>query len=225
MLINDLFKLVFPIYCQVCGNPLVNNEYLFCTRCLFEMPRTENHLEKENKLTELFYGRAKIEAATSLFNFRKGSPYRKLLHLLKYQNKTEIGYELGKYIGLNIKVSPYFNKIDYVVPVPLHPKKLKKRGYNQSAWIGKGIADNIDCILNETSLIRTVNTETQTKKNKLERWENVHNVFKVTDNKFDNKHILLIDDVITTGATIDGCIHALQESKGITISIATLAIV
>jgi ComF family protein len=189
------------------------------------MPRTENHLEKENKLTELFYGRAKIEAGTSLFNFKKGSQYRKLLHLLKYQNKTSIGFELGKYLGLNIKESPYFNNIDYVVPVPLHPKKLKKRGYNQSAWIGKGIAEKLETSLDEKTLIRNVNTETQTKKTKIERWENVHNVFELTNNSFDNKHILLVDDVITTGATIEGCINALQNAKDVRISIATLAIV
>ena len=225
MLLNDLIKLVFPIYCQVCGNPLVDNEYLFCTHCLFEMPRTNNHLEKENKLTELFYGRSKIEAGTSLFEFKKGSPYRKLLHLLKYQSKISIGYELGKYLGINIKESPHFDNIDYVVPVPLHPKKLKKRGYNQSAWIGKGIADKLESIVDEKSLIRTVNTKTQTKKNKLERWENVHNVFRIIDNKFDNKHILLVDDVITTGATIEACINALQSAENVKISIATIAIV
>ncbi len=225
MLINDLVKLVFPIYCQVCGNTLVDNEYLFCTNCLFEMPRTENHLEKENKLTELFYGRAKIEAGTSLFNFKKASKYRTLLHLLKYQNKKDIGIELGKYLGLNIKSSPYFTHIDYVVPVPLHPKKLKKRGYNQSTLIGQGIAEKIEINLDDTSLIRTVDTETQTKKTKIERWNNVQNVFELTNNKFNNKHILLVDDVITTGATIEACIKTLQNAENIKISIATLAIV
>lgn len=225
MLIHDLIKLVFPIYCQVCGNPLVENEYLFCTHCLFEMPRTENHLEKENSLTELFYGRVKIETGTSLFNFKKGSQYRKLLHLLKYKEKTAIGYELGRHLGLNIKKSPYFDEIDYVVPVPLHPKKLKKRGYNQSACIGKGIAEKLETILDENTLIRNVNTETQTKKTKIERWENVHDVFELTNNNFDNKHILLVDDVITTGATIEGCTNALQNAKNVRISIATLAIV
>jgi ComF family protein len=225
MIFNDLLKLVFPIYCQVCGDPLMDNEHLFCTKCLFEMPRTNNHLEKENKLTELFYGRAQIEAGTSLFEFKKGSQYRKLLHLLKYKSKTEIGYELGKYLGVNIKESIYFNNIDFVVPVPLHPKKLKKRGYNQSALISKGIADKLQTKMNEETLIRTINTKTQTNKNKFERWENVHNVFKLTNKCFDNKHVLLVDDVITTGATIEGCINALQDANNVKISIATLAIV
>ena len=223
-ILTDIISLFYPSYCYVCGNPLTKIEKLFCTDCLFNLPLTNNHLYKENATTELFYGRANIKYATSLFTYNKGSKYKNLLYELKYDDKTEIGFELGRFLGIAIKESPYIKNIDFIVPVPLHPKKMKIRGYNQSTWIAKGIADILKVKIDEKTLIRNTHTKTQTKKNRIERWENVKSVFDIKSELFEEKHILLVDDVITTGATIEACINAINDSCNTKITVATLAI-
>ena len=223
-ILNDIVSLFYPSYCYVCGKPLTKIEKLFCTDCLFNLPLTNNHLYKENATTELFYGRANIKYATSLFTYNKGSKYKNLLYELKYDDKTEIGFELGRFLGIAIKESPYIKDLDLIVPVPLHPKKMRIRGYNQSTWIAKGIADILKVKIDEKTLIRNTHTKTQTKKNRIERWENVKSVFDIKTKFFEGKHILLVDDVITTGATIEACINVINDSCNTKITIATLAI-
>lgn len=192
-------------------------------KCLHDIPRTRFHLSSENKVEQLFWGRVNIEKATSYFFFRKGSRYQKLIHFLKYKGLKEIGFEIGKHFGFEMAESGYFSDVDMIIPVPLHPKKLKKRGYNQSEWIAKGFAFGLNRPVNTDILHRIVFTSTQTRKTRFERWKNVEGIFEVTEpDKFYNKHILLVDDVITTGSTLEACAFSMQKIPGIKISVASL---
>ncbi len=222
-ILNDIINLLYPEYCLACNKPLNSHEKLLCAECFFEMPFTNNHKLQENEMTDIFVGRIQINAACALFYYHPGSKYHKLLHDLKYNNKPEIGVELGKLLGVNILESEFFNDIDYIVPVPLHPKKRKIRGYNQSMCIAEGMSEVLQIEADDNTLKRIINTQTQTKKSRIDRWQNVDNIFKLTSDKFNGKHILLVDDVITTGSTLESCALTLQE-KDAKISIATLAI-
>ena len=148
-----------------------------------------------------------------------------MIHALKYEENKEVGIYLGEQIAYEIESSQFFNSIDYIIPVPLHPKKEKIRGYNQSLYIAKGIKEILKIKIDSKSLQRKVNTESQTKKNKYSRWENVGQVFELIDkNRLSNKHILLVDDVVTTGSTLESCISTLEQSEGIKVSIVTIAL-
>ncbi|MBT4217529.1 MAG: ComF family protein [Flavobacteriales bacterium] len=148
-----------------------------------------------------------------------------MIHALKYEENKEVGIYLGEQIAYEIESSQFFNSIDYIIPVPLHPKKEKIRGYNQSLYIAKGIKEILKIKIDSKSLQRKVNTESQTKKNKYSRWENVGQVFELIDkNRLSNKHILLVDDVVTTGSTLESCIETLQQTEGIKVSIVTIAL-
>ena len=222
--LNDFINLFYPNLCQACGNYLFQNEKVICTSCLFQLPKTDYHLQKNNPVSILFWGRAKIEYATSYYTFAKGSKFQKLIHKLKYHNQKEIGIELGKHLGYNLGKSEFYEDIDLVVPVPLHPKKQKIRGYNQAEMISIGIAEAMQIPIETNNLIRKVHTESQTRKNRLERWQNVDNIFKLEKpSQIINKHVLLVDDVVTTGSTLEACAQAMLEIEGTKVSIATLA--
>ncbi len=221
---NDFFNLFFPDLCVVCNTHLISQEDLICTRCLYNLPKTNYHKEVNNPVSQLFWGRTSIEFATAYFTFKKGSKYQHMMHKFKYHGKKEIGYVLGKSFGNQLRNSN-FEKIDIIIPVPLHKSKLKKRGYNQSEWIGKGLSETLNKPLDTTSFIRSIATETQTRKSRFERWKNVENIFKITDkNAIQGKHILLVDDVVTTGSTLEACANILLEMEGTIVSIATLAV-
>lgn len=221
-LINDFIDLIFPKTCLACGGDIPDIEKYICPHCWMDLPKTNYHNEQGNPVEQIFWGRIPIQYATSLFFYIKGSRYQRLIHEMKYNRKKEIGYELGKKLGNELKNSP-FELADYVVPVPLHKKKLKKRGFNQSEWIGKGIAEVLEQFLSTKNLYRAEYTTSQTKKNKYERWLNVESVFKLNDpHEFSGKHILLVDDIITTGATLEACANAVLQSENTRVSIATL---
>ena len=214
----DLF---FPQICMVCGEKLYHQENIMCSRCLYDMPVTNFHLETNNPLQAIFWGRFPIEKATALLYFKKGSKYRKLIHQLKYKGSPEIGIFLGRLLAENL--SDWAAGIDYIVPVPLHPKKKKIRGYNQSEMFANGLSEILDIPVDNQTLIRASFTQTQTKKTRYERWENVKSVFTITNEEiFQGKHILLVDDVITTGATIEGSAQALLGIKNVKVSIAAI---
>lgn len=221
---NDFMNLFYPRLCEACGNYLFKNEETICTRCLFNLPKTDFHFKKDNPVSILFWGRVNINYASSYYTFSKGSKFQKLIHKLKYHNKKEIGLVLGKHFGESLKKSDFFKDIDVIIPVPLHPKKEKIRGYNQANMIAIGLSKSMKIPVNSTSLVRLIHTNSQTRKNKLERWENVNNIFELLDpHTLENKHILLVDDVVTTGSTLESCSHALLKAKGAKVSIATLA--
>ncbi|MFO8236036.1 MAG: ComF family protein [Bacteroidales bacterium] len=220
--INDFINLIFPETCIACGGELPPKEKYLCPHCLLDLPKTNYHKEPENPVEQIFWGRIPIQYATSYFFYTKGSRYQRLIHEMKYNGKKNIGYELGGKMGNELKSSP-FSEVDYIVPVPLHKKKLRKRGFNQSEWIGKGMAEKLNKPLSTDILYRAEYTDSQTKKSKYERWLNVEKVFKLKDKfTFRNKHILLVDDILTTGATLEACANTILETKNTSISIATL---
>ena len=222
--LNDFFSLLFPDLCVVCNSHLVNQENLICTKCLYNLPKTNYHKEIDNPVSQLFWGRTKIELATGFFSFSKGSKYQKMMHKFKYQSNKEIGYVLGKSFG-NYLNNSEFKNIDLIIPVPLHKSKLKKRGYNQSEWIARGLSESMQKPLDVKSFIRSVATETQTRKSRFDRWKNVENIFRVIENEaLKGKHVLLVDDVVTTGSTLEACANAILEVENSKVSIATLAI-
>ena len=219
-----LTELIFPRLCVACGDKLIEQEQWICLHCLHHIPRTNYHLEPENPVAQMFYGRVRIEFATSFFYFSKGSKYQSLVHNLKYKGMKELGAEMGKHFGIDLLQSDDFSSVDMICPVPLHPKREKKRGYNQSWWIAQGMAIQMQKPLSIDNLIRTTATETQTLKNRFERWQNVEGIFDLTNPEaFSGKHILLVDDVVTTGATIEACALAILSKTDARVSIATLA--
>jgi len=188
------------------------------------MPKTNFHLDKENHITQMFWGRVVIHSAASYYFFSKGSNVQHMIHQLKYKGQKDIGLHIGSLYGKELSKSPFFNTVECIIPVPMHHKKQIKRGYNQSEIIAKGIAQSMNVEVDTGTLIKTTKTESQTKKSKFNRWENVKEVFELRNpDHLQNKHILLVDDVITTGATIESCINNLAKIPGIKISIATLA--
>ena len=222
--LNDFFNLIYPNLCVVCNNHLVSQEKLVCTSCLYNMPKTNFHLDIENPVSQLFWGRTKIEFATAFFFYSKGSSYQHMMHQFKYHGCKEIGYVLGQYFGSQLRES-VFRETELVVPVPLHQSKLKKRGYNQSEYIARGIARALEKEVDVKTLIRAVATSTQTRKSRFERWKNVERIFVVSNpDLFAGRHILLVDDVVTTGSTLEACANAILEIHGTRVSIATLAV-
>jgi ComF family protein len=223
-LLNDFFSLFFPRVCQACGATLFKTEEVICTFCNYHLPRTNFHLEQDNWVSRTFWGRTDVFSATALFYFNKGGKVQHLIHRLKYNGEKEIGIFLGKQYGYDLQKSPFFNSVKVVLPVPLHSKKEKKRGYNQSEMFAIGLAQTMQIELVKNNLIKTMATESQTRKSRFKRWENVKEIFVVKDaEKLEGKHVLLVDDVITTGATIESCANTLLKVPGIRVSVAAIA--
>ncbi|MDK2977460.1 MAG: hypothetical protein PWP52_174 [Bacteroidales bacterium] len=222
--LKDFFNLIYPNLCVVCNNHLVSQEKFICTSCLYNLPKTNFHHDIENPVSQLFWGRTKIEYATAFYFYHKGSKYQKMMHKFKYHGCKEIGFILGRYFGSQLKDS-VFNQVDLIVPVPLHKSKLKKRGYNQSEFIARGLSESLEKEVDTQTLIRTVATTTQTRKSRFDRWENVEKIFDIKEpERFRNKHILLVDDVVTTGSTLEACANTVLEAPDTKVSIATLAV-
>jgi ComF family protein len=223
-LVKDFFQLFFPNNCISCQSQLVRNEEIICTNCLYHLPRTNFHLREDNPVAKTFWGRVPLERATAYYYFGKGSKFRKLIHKLKYNGHREIGIFLGKHFAGELAKTGFLEDIQVIVPVPLHPAKERKRGYNQSFYIALGMSQASGIPLNTKTLLRVAESETQTRKGRFERWKNVGEIFSVKHHQtFENHHILLVDDVITTGATMEACTHTLLSIPGTRVSVAALA--
>ena len=222
---RDFSGIIFPRYCAACGNSLLSKEKIICLKCLHEIPRTRFDQMPDNPMAQLFWGRCRIENAAAWFTFMEGSRYQKMLHLMKYKGRKDIAKHLGIYFGAELSQT-LFAGADLIIPVPLHPGKLRQRGYNQSEYIAQGISVYLKKPVNTSSLLRKVANPTQTNKSGFDRWENVEGIFTVSEpEKLKEKHILLVDDVVTTGATMDACANALLQIPGVRVSLVSLAIV
>ena len=223
--IKDFFNLMFPNLCVVCTDNLSKCEQHLCITCLHAMPKTNFHCVLNNPIEKRFWGKTNVHRGTAFFFFQKGSPFQKLLHELKYRNNKELGELLGKYAAADLLDSSDFASIDVIIPVPLHPKKHIQRGYNQSEWIGRGLSKVLDKPQDISTLIRVRENTTQTKKTVFERYENTEGIFELSDKeKLNDKHILLVDDVLTTGSTLEACISVLLQIEGVKVSVFTLAV-
>ncbi|MCC6600030.1 MAG: ComF family protein [Crocinitomicaceae bacterium] len=221
----DFSYLFFPSYCAGCGYALYKNENTLCLKCLIALPRAGIHDFPGNKLEKIFWGRAHLESVSAFLYMPRHGMAHRLMHELKYRNNPELGVHLGKLFGLELSDSVRMNSFDAIIPVPLHPKKFQKRGYNQSACIAQGIAESLGSIVILDNLCRRTDTATQTKKSRYQRWENVSDIFAVErPEELAGKRLLLIDDVITTGSTIEGCAEVLKNIPGVILSVAALAI-
>jgi ComF family protein len=223
-LLGGFVSLFYPQLCLSCGKNITPDQDAICISCQVKLPKTGFHLEKENLFTDRFWGRIDIESGTSFYHFAKSGRVQHLIHNLKYKGKSEVGIKLGNLYGKVLKKSPLYETVDIIIPVPLHPKKELKRGYNQSDMFAKGLAEAMKLDWNRNVLIRTKMTETQTKKSRLERLKNVHDVFKVNNaDILKNKHVLIVDDVLTTGATLEACATKILEIPNTKVSLATIA--
>ncbi|MGM1056336.1 MAG: ComF family protein [Bacteroidota bacterium] len=222
---HDFINLFYPRLCQICDSSLIRSETVLCLKCIHQLPVTNFHLQNENPVKKVFYGRVLVENATALLHFRKKSAVQKLIHQLKYRGHKEIGIYLGKWMGKELTESSEFKGIDMVIPVPLHRKKLRSRGYNQVEGFGKEIAAALQIPYEDQVLLKKTYSSTQTIKIRLARWGSIEETFVLANSeKIRNKHILLVDDLITTGATLEACSNILQHSPGVKISIASMAI-
>lgn len=163
-IINDFINLCYPRLCAACQDSLVKNENDICTACIVSLPKTNYHLDPENPLNKIFWGRIQIEMVAAYYFFNKGNKVQKLLHELKYKSNKDVGEKIGLLYGYELINSANFQHIDFIIPVPLHPKKLKKRGYNQSEWFANGLSQSLKTPVSTNILHRTFNSETQTKK-------------------------------------------------------------
>lgn len=214
----------FPKVCDGCRGILLQNENVFCTLCRHEMPLTQYHLDVKNEAVKKFYGKVDIQFASAFLYFNKKGMVQELIHNLKYKGHEEIGTALGNWYAEDLKEVSFEIPFDAVIPVPLHKRKFKERGYNQITTFGKAIAEGFDISFNENLLFRKVYSKTQSKKNLIGRSENIENIFDVEFTETDhNKHFLLVDDVLTTGATIEACSRALLKIPGAKVSTVCIA--
>src|SRR5690606_12337027 len=222
--LNDLAALFFVTTCAGCDTPLVDGEESICTACWYHLPQTRAHEDRKNSSIRQLWGKVRIEAAASYWYFREDSRVKRIIHQLKYRNRPEIGTAIGLRYGSALTATAPFNRADIIVPVPLHPKKLRARGYNQSTSFAYGLSQTMQLPVAEHSIIRVRSTESQTHKDRYERYENMLETFEANDTgAIAGRHVLLVDDVLTTGATLEACASTLLENGAAKVSAVTIA--
>ena len=221
---KNIINLFFPPVCAGCHSFLISNENVICTLCRHNIPLTNHHLNPENEAFKKFYGRIPVEYASALLYFHKRGIVQELIHNLKYKGQEEIGAVLGAWYAEDLKNSIPIQSVDEIIPVPLHKRKLRERGYNQVTNFGLSLSKNLNISYNPNLLVRNIYSKTQSKKNLLNRSDGIETIFDVAFTEKDHdKHFLLIDDVITTGSTLEACSHALLKIPGAKISIVCMA--
>lgn len=221
---DDFLSLFLPRPCLSCGAHLVRGEEVLCTGCMLDMARTDFHLVRGNMLEKAFWGRCTVERAAAFSVYNRGSRIRKLIHLLKYSGRKDIGVLLGRLYGFVLAESGFLDGIDMVIPVPLDPARERHRGYNQSRCIGEGISSLCNLPVRSDVLFRAGKSGSQTSRGRYERWENVEGLFAVhKPGEITGRHVLLVDDVITTGSTVEACVVALQAAGEVRVSVVALA--
>lgn len=224
-MLNSLINLFFPKVCFICKLQLTDFEAYICTTCRHNLPVTNFHANQDDSIKKLLYGRAKIENGTALLRFEKKGNVQQLMHQLKYRDQQVIGVFLGDWLGEELSKNEGYKNIDLVIPVPLHKKKLRTRGYNQVTKFGQQIAKAMQIQYVDNVLVKTTNTTSQVTKKRFARWNNGEQIFSIKNKeKIKDKHILIVDDIITTGATMEACIQVLNTVDNLKISIATMAI-
>ena len=222
---DDFIRLLYPNTCTGCGNDLYKSKNLLCWRCIKELPKTGFEMHADNFTSGIFYGRLQLEHAFSWLFFNKGSLTQHLIHQIKYRRNLDLGKYMGQLMAQSMLESGMYNDIDILVPLPLNKKKMRIRGYNQSMLLCEGMAEVLQKPVETVAVLRNRFTETQTHKTRLERLDNVDQVFGINDGHLlENKHALLVDDVITTGATMEACGLALLSIPGLKLSMASLAL-
>jgi ComF family protein len=223
-MLNDFISLIFPNQCYGCNNVLSKQETGICVNCFANLPRTNYEKDFENPVAKLFWGRLQLVYGLSAFQFNKKGVIQKLMHELKYKNATIVGEILGRELGETVSKSKIPIPVDAIISVPLHPKKLRQRGYNQSDFIAKGVAEVLNKPILSQAVERTFYSTSQTKKGRYARWENVDEIFNIKQpDILKGQHILVVDDVVTTGATLESCCSAILKVEATQVSIATIA--
>ena len=221
---DDFLSLFFPRLCLSCGDHLVRGERIICTGCLLTVARTDFHVRRNNTLEQAFWGRCLIERAAAFSVYNRGSRIRKLIHELKYKGRKETGTMLGDLYGRILSDSGFMEGIDIIVPVPLHPARQRERGYNQSDCIATGISAATGLPVRNDIMKRVERRGSQTKHGRYDRWENVKGLFIVSKPEaIAGKHLLVVDDVVTTGSTMEACVNSLHEAGDVKVSIVALA--
>jgi Predicted amidophosphoribosyltransferases len=226
--LNGFVELFYPRLCVGCGRKLFQDEHFLCVECLSSLPLAQVHESEDNFVEQHLYGRPYIESATTLMVYGKETVPQKIIHEIKYHGAKELAQSMGRMLGRQMK-GGRFSSVDMIVPVPLHPKRLKWRGYNQSEWIAKGLSEELGVPVRSDLVERVVETSTQTNKNAEERWSNVKGIFalrqEVSTEGLKDHHLLIVDDVITTGSTLMACAAAFSHVDNVKISAASLAAV
>jgi len=223
---KDLLNLFFPRLCPACGAAGLPDSLEFCLQCQVHLPYTNYHLLDENPFTVRFWGRLPIVHGAAMMTFTKGGRVQRLLHAIKYKNRKDLALYLGRSYGQSLLQATVYQKTDLILPVPLHPRRLRERGYNQSAFFAQGLSVAMGVPWSEKYLLRDAYTLTQTQKSRIERFSNVDGAFSLQHTgHLAGKQILLVDDVLTTGATLEACGNLLLKVPGVQLSFATIAIV
>lgn len=221
---KNLLNVLFPVFCNGCTNLLLKNEKVICTKCLHKLPFTHHHQIKETEIHKTFFGLVPFEFGASFLYFTKKGISQNLIHNLKYKNRQEIGTYLGNLYANELKDLEIFKEIDFIIPVPLHKKRFHERGYNQVTTFCKAIEKNLTIPMLDDVLIKTQHLKSVTDKSKEGRLAHNKNVFLIENqHKIEGKHLLIVDDVFTTGATIEACAKEILKIKNTKISILTMA--
>ena len=222
---SSFVQLFFPHRCVVCGNLLQEGEEVLCLRCNIRMPRTHFHQHIDNYVERLFWGKLPLGHASSYIFYQKGSACSRILHALKYEGRQDVGNVMGRWMAAELQETGFFDGVDVIVPVPLHRKRQRMRGYNQSECLARGIAQVTGIPVDVSSVERVKHTQTQTHRSAFDRWVNVEGIFRLQcPESFVGKHVLVVDDVLTTGATTTACADVFAGIEGICISVLTLAV-